>query len=1331
MQRTDEVFQIRRTDLTDVKEIEKLKNEVDFKGFGKLNLVKLIERSTLSLCITDNEHNLAGNVCFYEYPNSNEFPQDDWISVFTTTYCIKNLTPTNSLFLHLLLIDPNRETFLLNQLLKSVFLIASSVHHIFVLLEVDHNLKCINYPPFHKLSKKRRVASDAYCVYRHDIFPVLFSRSAAVEDTDDLTPMINASSDILRKTYGDYYVSELIEAQSDEMRCIVVEFDRRAVGFVSATRDVNLKKLNEHYDLDVFNGLVTDNEFTEISSIASGNKTQLNINGNIQAKFESSYISTKEQVNSLELDQSKYYYPLNNEENSQSNYWTKRLLQEDQNISDVNRIELTDSTKSNAFAIQIFIMKPEYESRFMDMLPLLFHQFPDLDYAVISVPRLVACFPMLKSFVHCRVRRNKDPDHELYVFHRSELHRDFIIRRTRHSDVEAIKVLVSNMNKLDRSLLLADLHAFISSGRDEDGTIILCYVAVVLDKVVGVAILRGENHIEWLRAHYNIDDFIYYTHYARNEHVSLYHFLLAANFHSRTSMFLREILRQSKKACIYYRVLPPYASESAFSKSTLATCLSVLCPVRPRKQIIYPKSLLDDNKAPEKRVLEKFDSMPALFMTTSKLLMEPREVINARIIVVGASTAGLAVLETLATCPYIRFNNLVLLSPHGLPGDNLERIDPLAYKFLPTDHAYSVDYLSQLGLKVCVNVVYGKLTAIDRKFKRITISSNDKLSYDYLIITTGLQYHASCPVNNTEDISKERADNFTILVNQQSHPIDGGDIDRMRRRFTIMHSNKSQPGNLFLINDVNDVLLLIKWINTVYLPLYHEEQVKNPKNRRFSDNEELDTSEEDDKQAEQHKDSEGKEVNSECDYTIEEIRVKRQHQQQQQRQRHKYIENEEEIRSQSNNSLFNTFNVDDNTDTHHVDNLMMTNLIIVYGYTMDAYTCITGLLNAGVSGKCIIMIQPPRMKNYPSAFDSLLTEQKVHEHMQNLKIRFGYDFVLDYWNNGDAVSMSCNIETVTFSLSGKQLTIPCLGLFCFHMRTVDMDIFNALNDSCLVFDSRLVIDTNFHTNDPSIRAAGPITKFERIYYDDFWRHEIAHSQEVGQHLGTQLLDLFDPNIEKLKKPPQDDLLILPTYEKPKVIGASLPGNLNYLHYSKPCLWEPLEIRMRSPDFGRLLVTGEDSKEHRYFSIHINKYNLIQGLTCLSAKEFPAENYIRLYNVHEYLLKHLVSRFDEGLISDFYAYLDDIWTLAVYHDRFSEFKSEIRRLTSACSLTISESLATKVESIIAEKDEVPVNDFQELKLLYDNKYKKEVEQRFIKFITHNYNLLPMYAKPDLV
>lgn len=48
----------------------------------------------------------------------------------------------------------------------------------------------------------------------------LFDR---VEDHDDLTPIFNRQSDMLKMTYGDYFLAELIEAQDDHMHCLVAE----------------------------------------------------------------------------------------------------------------------------------------------------------------------------------------------------------------------------------------------------------------------------------------------------------------------------------------------------------------------------------------------------------------------------------------------------------------------------------------------------------------------------------------------------------------------------------------------------------------------------------------------------------------------------------------------------------------------------------------------------------------------------------------------------------------------------------------------------------------------------------------------------------------------------------------------------------------------------------------------------------------------------------------------------------------------------------------------------------------------------------------------------
>jgi hypothetical protein len=59
-----------------------------------------------------------------------------------------------------------------------------------------------------------------------------------------------------------------------------------------------------------------------------------------------------------------------------------------------------------------------------------------------------------------------------------------------------------------------------------------------------------------------------------------------------------------------------------------------------------------------------------------------------------------------------------------------------------------------------------------------------------------------------------------------------------------------------------------------------------------------------------------------------------------------------------------------------------------------------------------------------------------------------------------------------------------------------------MNQSSLVFDGRLVIDGNNHTNDSSIFAAGPLTKFKRGYYHDECTHACFNSTEVGKRVGV-------------------------------------------------------------------------------------------------------------------------------------------------------------------------------------------------------------------------------------
>lgn len=106
------------------------------------------------------------------------------------------------------------------------------------------------------------------------------------------------------------------------------------------------------------------------------------------------------------------------------------------------------------------------------------------------------------------------------------------------------------------------------------------------------------------------------------------------------------------------------------------------------------------------------------------------------------------------------------------------------------------------------------------------------------------------------------------------------------------------------------------------------------------------------------------------------------------------------------------------------------------------------------------------------------------------------------------------INSVGFTTPTKPLIIPCCMFLSFHPKCIDSFTFRAVNEACLVFDGRLVIKSNFCTNDPCIRAAGPLTKYTRRYHAEEWsNHDWYNSCEIGFRLAMSVLPLFDPTID--------------------------------------------------------------------------------------------------------------------------------------------------------------------------------------------------------------------------
>lgn len=130
-------------------------------------------------------------------------------------------------------------------------------------------------------------------------------------------------------------------------------------------------------------------------------------------------------------------------------------------------------------------------------------------------------------------------------------------------------------------------------------------------------------------------------------------------------------------------------------------------------------------------------------------------------------------------------------------------------------------------------------------------------------------------------------------------------------------------------------------------------------------------------------------------------------------------------------------------------------------------------------------------------------------------------------------------------------------------RAVDERFFNAVNDCGLVYDGRLVVNHHFCTTDPSVFAGGTVTKFSRRYRAAL-PMQAFNSAEVGAAAAASVLRMIDPLQHAAAVAAGDPMVLegpsaavgrgshlLPEFKSAKVVSAVLPGGLHWMHGRLP------------------------------------------------------------------------------------------------------------------------------------------------------------------------------------
>ncbi|XP_039572960.1 cilia- and flagella-associated protein 61 [Passer montanus] len=790
-----DVVTARRTESHDVPGIISLFSPATQNLFGRIDVTYLLELSNLALTLCNEKSEVIAHAAFLDYPNWKITDQAEWEPFLHENYTNNKCTPLNTLFVHLFVAKEDYGAVCSQEIVRKAFLLLPELQFILLFIPPEKRLgfrqseldvgnvfeRMVPVPGSPMEGRFTLLACP-----RHRCHPRLYVRQARLEDYDDLMLIWTPQSETLKEIYGEYLLVDLIEHEGEEDQAAVCEVGGTAVGFMSLCSDVNISLFQECFDLGPFHGLCKPHP-EDILKVPRKPSVQGDQDESNQTSQEPEPVSSQnlEQVPDADaavqkdgaVTVSQTELPVGNVINMGTKGSAAPLLETDQE-GDLHPVY---RGASNVFCIRLFCIDEKYETRSLDFLHYAFSVFPDRDLCVILVPHHVPEFPLIQSFVRAVPSCTSRLGRELYVFHRAGLLTSFNVRKAASSDLQGVKMLVESLSLNER--IWNDSKIFTEARMDPDGMPVQAFVAEVLDQIVGVSIIRDEMDIEYIRSHYSIEDFIHFNHYQQEEHGHLCHFVLNPVFHHYAKYFLKEILRLGHKSSLYYPIYPEYV-ECKFQHPcahSLTSALHYMAPVRPRRQIVYPLQELGEN-APSEQV-SKDQLKYSLNHTNRKLVLESKVYINTRIVVVGASDVGISFLETLVFWPRLKFNNLTLISIHGLPGK-----DPQSSKyrrFLINSHCFNDEDYAQMSLCSWVNVVVGKMTGINRSAKYVVVSKEKKVPYDYLVLCTGQSYQALAPMEaHISEVTSHWPQRYTEKV----------------------------PSNHFTLNDTQDCLEATLWL---------------------------------------------------------------------------------------------------------------------------------------------------------------------------------------------------------------------------------------------------------------------------------------------------------------------------------------------------------------------------------------------------------------------------------------------------------------------------------------------------------------------------------------
>ncbi|XP_037941013.1 cilia- and flagella-associated protein 61-like [Teleopsis dalmanni] len=787
----------------------KISNKIDFFNLSSTHFFLVTESAQSAVTV--------GFAEFSNHPPITALPKECWEDWITTNFCLGlELSPTNSLFLSSFIYNPSHIPEMLLHVLEEIFMRELKLRYILILQMPDMTYIRPNDIPDHDWLEPFStiyypivfdpICKNVQCIHvieRESIIRDITYRRALPGDNDDIIDMMDMFCPQIRTELGDFYIAEeLLHNANSHSSLIVCEIKHKTIGFFWLNDNVDILKLVENFELEIFGNLVKYDPNLPTIEI----QTPLRVYGKVaitklftvdsikdmlqktvmmkffpKHKFSKisiynktiDVISDRGQIQDIKDERLYLFDELFKkfrkiDDKTRSNEWYmesfEALMEFYYNIPNdydaTNLAQYRPEETSNVFALQLFSLENDRDLRLFKLfLAATFSAYPDREFCIISVPKKVEkskdLLKLTDCCVHVQSRPNCSLHDDLYIVHHSALYGELFLQQVNEIDDALVQQMLLCYESDDELYdTTAEIMCRIKEHFDADNSTISVFLVrcgkssqhMAFNTIVGFIITRAFHDISALEQHF----FIRSTEMKISTSGEILCLYLHPFYQFEYQLIFRELGRMSGFNILYY-----IAPNGRKLKPLLNDLVKKMQPVEPKLIKTFDITKKKYHKKKKKfHTIYDFNYADSSYAVYRRHMRETEMYgdTNIKIVIIGFTDVTKALLRSLLFSYNSQDMNCVpnfditVITKPGIveaeyDADFICRVcKKNCWIQFHNSNAYINDCVKRLDLQQWITFVSGDLRKIDRASHKVKLNGQCDVNYDILILCCYTDY---------------------------------------------------------------------------------------------------------------------------------------------------------------------------------------------------------------------------------------------------------------------------------------------------------------------------------------------------------------------------------------------------------------------------------------------------------------------------------------------------------------------------------------------------------------------------------------------------------------